>query len=169
MSATEKGSDQNNEEAAAAAAAEDSDGEVTTGGEASKDGIVEDDEEARNGEAGNEEEGEMEEEVHSEEELESDVETVSSEGKVSSADQMYSDVSPDEVPGEEDGPTYPYERASLEDRESLRPSESSDVEGIPTEPSGSSKQMGQDASRHRVSESVSSPGSGNAHEACRPM
>nr|XP_019591186.1 PREDICTED: coiled-coil domain-containing protein 40 isoform X3 [Rhinolophus sinicus] len=111
-------------------------------------------EEARNdGEAGNEEEVETEEQLDFEEQLESDMEIVSSEGKVGSTDVPYSNISPREVPGGEDGPPYPYEGASLEDTESLRPSEPRGVEAIPTEPSrqllGSSKQMGQDASRRR--------------------
>ncbi|KAM5216767.1 coiled-coil domain-containing protein 40 isoform 3-T3 [Hipposideros larvatus] len=78
---------------------------------------------------------------------------MSSEGKVSSTDLTSSDSNPKEVLGEEDGPAHPYERASLKDRESLRPTESRDVEVIPTEPPGqvlgSSKQMDQDASRGR--------------------
>lgn len=182
MSTTEKSSDQQNGEAEDAP--EHSEGEVTTGGEVENDEEIGNDKEAGNGEevgkeeagneeeagndgeAGNEEAVETEEQLDFEEESESDMEIVSSEGKVSSTDLTHSNISPGEVPGGEDGPPYPYERASLEDTESLRPSESRDVEAIPTEPSrqllGSSKQMGQDASRRKVSKSGGSPRSANA-------
>ncbi|XP_014644824.1 PREDICTED: coiled-coil domain-containing protein 40 [Ceratotherium simum simum] len=110
------------------------------------------------------EEVETEEEFKFEGEFESDMEATSSEGKVSSTDLTYSGLSAVGVPGGEAGPTHPYEgarrEAGLEDREAPRPSEPAEVGVISTEPSqqvvGLSEQMGQDASRRRVSKSKKS-------------
>ncbi|XP_032312544.1 coiled-coil domain-containing protein 40 isoform X1 [Camelus ferus] len=139
-------SDQRNEEAEGTP--EHSGGEIEKDGEATAQEEADDDEEVEI-----QEEKETNGELEFEEELESGMETPSSEGKVSSTDVAYSDISPGEVPGDEVGPTRLHDRArgkaSLEGREGPGSSQSGGPGVTSTEPSqrasGSPEQVDQES------------------------
>nr|XP_031541766.1 coiled-coil domain-containing protein 40 [Vicugna pacos] len=139
-------SDQRNEEAEGTP--EHSGGEIGKDGEATAQEEADDDEEVEI-----QEEKETNGELEFEEELESGMETPSSEGKVSSTDLGYSDISPGEVPGDEVGPTCLHDRArgkaSLEGREGPSSSQSGGPGVTSAEPSqrtsGSPEQVDQES------------------------